>query len=650
MRNVTKRAWVLAGFSLVVGVQADAQVLNWLGLGGQSQAQQQEQAAAPVDVGVDPSKSDDPAVFCQGFDRVEVVVDGRKAPRFQVPDPKYLRCLPPQPEAPWVVTKDRWAQADELNWQNFVRSLGQSSCNTLDTCLASSSNPYRDENDVNAFHYSDCADFPMYMRAYFSYKNSLPFSMVAGFETNPLSDEQQEKIEKRKLQEEAKGQLDSYLKTLADNRYSVNGNRPMNRYNVPHSGGAARDFFKAMDTLHDAISSGTYRMFMAEGDVQSDFYSPMISKESIRPGTVLYKVTGHVALVYDVTADGEVKYIDAHPDNSITRGSFSKEYMRSNPFQGGGFKNWRPFYMVDKKKGPAGEELPAQKDRDGVIRSGRMVYLKDAQISDFSAEQYYGNQPSADWNWQNGKFVVGGREVGYYDYIRIRLANGVFKLSPTFQFRKDLGALCGDLQERSRSVQVAIDSAVHEKEHPINLPLNIYGAEGEWESFSTPGRDLRIRKRALDMIDNAKEYMAKWMAKDPYFEYQGRNLKAELIKIYHEVDSSCRIGYKNSQGQEVRMGLTTALNRITSLSFDPYFCPERRWGARSEAELRSCVESADKAEWYEFTQFLRNAVVRDPTEVMGYSLNDVKRITAVQAADAKEQSSRFNILRGLHGL
>ncbi len=579
----------------------------------------------------DARKFEDPAVYCSDFKRQPVTVDGQKLMRFRVEEAKFLHCLPPQPKASWVVNKDAWSEQDESNWQSFVHSIGSSNCNTLDSCLVSAANPYRNEMDISATHYSDCADFPMYMRSYFAFKNNLPFSMVSAFEPNAPTDEQQEIIERKRISESENGTLEKYEQSLQDNRYSMNGNRPVRRVGIPSSNGASRDFFTVVNLIHDGISTGTYRMLSGQGDVESDFYSPAITKNSIQPGTILYKVTGHVALVYDVTSQGEIKYIDAHPDNSISRGSFNKEYGRSNPLHGGGFKNWRPFRVVST---------------DRV----RFEYTRDEDISDYSAEQYYGNLPDSQWDWKKGKFVAAGRQVNFFDYVRIRMASGGFKMNPTFQFKKDMIELCTDLQERTRSVQTAVDNHIDSKDHPRELPLNIYGSSGEWEAYSTPSRDIRIRNRALDMIENAKDYMNKWSAKDPFFQYNGENLKKDLIKVYNEVDSSCRISYTNSQGKEIRMSLSAALGRVTRMSFDPYFCPERRWGAKSEAELRSCVERTDKAQWYAYTQFLRSEIHKDPTAVMGYSLGDVKRINEMQSKDSNESTSRFNIQRALKGL
>ena len=596
----------------------------------------------------DPAKSNNPAIFCKTLAKKDFIVDGQKVPRWNVNNEKFLQCLPKQPNTPWVVMKDQWGDEDEQNWQKFVKGIGQSTCATLDSCLISSANPYRDQMDTDATQFADCADFPMYLRTYFAYKNKLPMSMILSYSPSGITFDQTQAIEVRRQKAMETDKLEEFEKQIKDIRYSINGNRPQDRYSIPQADGARRTFFQAVDIIHNRVSSGTYRMFRTDSSILPDFYSPSINRDSIKVGTVLYKPTGHLAIVYDVTPDGDVRYVEAHPDNSVNRGTFDREYMQSNPFHGGGFKSWRPFKVVDTKSGPHGEELPAKRNADGSIAGGKLKFLKDEEIADYSAEQYYGNQPSKDWDWKKGKFIVKGRDVNYFDFIRSRLTKGDFQVDPVVRFRKDLSNLCIDLQTRAASVQKALDNKVQNQQHPANLPNNIYGASGDWEAYSTPGRDLLLRSRTLNMIEDTKDYMAKWQGKDPFFVYGGTNLKKDLIQIYNEVDAACRISYNDSQGQEVRMSLSTALGRLSRMSFDPYMCVERRWGAKSDAELRKCTDSSDKAAWYESTQFLRNQVVRDPTEVMGYSLEDARRIS--QEQDVKDLSSRFNILKALQGL
>ena len=596
----------------------------------------------------DPAKSKDPQVYCRGFVRKEVLVDGQKVARYPVTDAKFLQCLPKQPNTPWVVMKDQWSDEDELNWQKFVKSIGQSNCTSLDTCLISSANPYRDQMDLDATQFADCADLPMYLRTYFAYKNKLPMSMVLSYTPAGITPDQQVSIEARRQKAIETDKLEEFEKQIKDIRYSINGNRPTDRYSIPQADGARRTFFQAIDIVHDRVSSGSYRMFRTDSSILPDFYSPSINRNSIKVGTVLYKPTGHLAVVYDVTPDGDVKYVEAHPDNSVNRGTFDREYMQSNPFHGGGFKNWRPFKVIAAKPGPSGEELPPKRNADGSIAAGKLKFMKDEEIPDYSAEQYYGNQPSKDWDWKKGKFIVKGREVNYFDFIRSRLTKGDFQVDPLVRFRKDLSNLCLDLQTRNASVQKALDNQIQNQQHPIALPNNIYGANGDWEAYSTPGRDLLLRSRTVNMIEDTKDYMTKWQSKDPFFSYAGNNLKKDLILIYNEVDAACRITYKDSEGADVRMSLSTALSRLSRMSFDPYLCVERRWGAKSDAELRKCQDNQTKSEWYQNTQFLRNQIVRDPTEVMGYSLDDVKRIT--QDINAKENPARFNILKALQSL
>ena len=51
-------------------------------------------------------------------------------------------------------------------------------------------------------------------------------------------------------------------------------------------------------------------------------YSPVIDARSIRPGTVIYDPNGHVATIYRIESDGRIRYMDAHPDSSLTRGFY----------------------------------------------------------------------------------------------------------------------------------------------------------------------------------------------------------------------------------------------------------------------------------------------------------------------------------------
>lgn len=630
---------------------------------GQPQSQAQESTAAEETQSLTPLE-----LLCSGFAKTDVMVDGVKTQRYVISKSEFLKCLPPEQPAPWKVLKEKWTDQDENSFKNFVYSIGKAveagRCDTIDTCLASSANPYRDQMDIDGTHFADCADMPIYLRSYFAYKNQLPMSFGVGLTGNPATPEQIAEAELKVSKntdrvnnainqglpmEEVQKRQDELLKVqhqledvlnVRDTRYTRNGNYFSSRINVPHSRGAARDFWTVASQIHDGISSGSYRMLMtAPGQTPADFYAPAINKNSITIGTVTYKPTGHVAMVYDISKNGDVYLIDSHPDNSLTRVSYSSEFMRSLPTHGAGFKNWRPFQLAN-----------VTRDKQGYIATGKFQFAKDQEIPNFSLEQYFGNLDANNVDSKSAKFVIGGRSLDWYDYVKVRLATGVYKLNPIFQFQTEMNNLCVDLQGRANSVNTAIQAKVHTLEHPAQLPQNIYGSDGDWEAYSTPGRDLRIRKRAKDMVELAKSYLSKYQSRDPYFEYYGTNLKRDLLKVYNQVNSTCMISYQNSQGQEVKMGLSTALKRVTSMSFDPYFCVERRWGATSRAEVATCADDTEKAEWYQFQQFLRNATERDPTEVMGWSLPQLKELNRRGAVDSSDHSNEYNILKKLNEL
>jgi hypothetical protein len=59
------------------------------------------------------------------------------------------------------------------------------------------------------------------------------------------------------------------------------------------------------------------------------------------------------------------------------------------------------------------------------------------------------------------------------------------------------------------------------------------------------------------------------------------------------------------------------------MSFDPYQCPERRWGA-SAGELASCPDNSLKAAWYEAERNLRNQIDRTYETRMDFTLAELK--------------------------
>src|SRR3569833_3895609 len=86
----------------------------------------------------------------------------------------------PNLQATWRITKDHWGPEDERGFGAFVTALGQSGCNSAQSCLRSTANPWRGTDggfvDIDA----DCAKFPYLLRAYYAWKNGLPFGYADG--------------------------------------------------------------------------------------------------------------------------------------------------------------------------------------------------------------------------------------------------------------------------------------------------------------------------------------------------------------------------------------------------------------------------------------------------------------------------------------
>src|SRR6185295_18011273 len=119
----------------------------------------------------------------------------------------------------------------------------------------------------------------------------------------------------------------------------------------------------------------------------NDLYSPAITPAAVRPGTVIYDPNGHLAVIWKIESDGRLRYIDAHPDNSLTRGFYDLRFVRASPGMGAGFKNWRPLRLEG-----------ARRREDGGLAGGHVVFARNADIADFSLAQFFGTgqRPNAD--------------------------------------------------------------------------------------------------------------------------------------------------------------------------------------------------------------------------------------------------------------
>ncbi|MEM9168722.1 MAG: hypothetical protein AAGC56_03635 [Pseudomonadota bacterium] len=486
--------------------------------------------------------------------------------------------------AAWKIVKPAWDEADEDGYEAFVRALGYADCATLADCLRHPANPYRD-TDKRVYH-GDCADMAYILRGYYAWKNGLPFSYQSQMRTADGSRE--------------------------DLRYSSSGNVVAARRSAvattPISGPAF------LSRIGGEVSTAMFRTHPDNGDGRKfdDFYPIEISRRKVRPGVIAYDIFGHVGIVYDVLEDGRVLIVASHPDNTISRTSYGPNFLRSKPALGAGLKGWRPIYVDG-----------AERRSDGVLLGGTVRAVSNSGIEGFSVEQYIGNAPHPTGAWNYAQFKYDGRTLNYFDYVRRKLAAPGFAYNPVTELRYAMRSLCGDVKARRAAVSRATRARFHLTPHPPRLPPNIYGTYGPWETYSTPSRDARLKVGFIELRRMMQDLYERASAGAPGVVYTGGDLEGDLLQAYEDEVAACKIIYRRSDDSRVRLSLEDVMNRLWDLSFDPYHCPERRWGARG-LELETCTDDEVKTRWYNAQRFLRNQAARTYDTPMGFSLDELK--------------------------
>jgi formylglycine-generating enzyme required for sulfatase activity len=488
--------------------------------------------------------------------------------------------------ATYVIRFDHWTDADERDFGEFLAGIGRSGCTTVNACLHDPSNPFQASDPPNAYFRSDCANLPYVLRAYFAWKRGLPFSYESG--VAPLGG-------------------------AADDRYSPNGNRVTGRTDVLTGSTTG---YALLNKLLGATSSASYRIGPhADTPPLPDFYSAAIDAKAIHPGTVIYDPNGHLALIFGVERDGRIQYIDSHPDNTLTRGYYDLRFVRANPGAGAGFKNWRPIRLVDYSR-----------RADGALVGGHIELARNEDIPTYSDEQYYGNGTRvADADWANGTFQLNGETLEYYDYVRAKVGGGKLQFDPVKEVAEQVDSNCADLHYRAQAVDIAIAAGIQNRQEPERLPRNIYGTSGDWETYSTPSRDARLKTAFKELRDKAQRLVEMYENGDTrHLLYSGSDLVGDMLAAYDRESGQCSVAYRRSNGAPVTLSYEDARKRLFLISFDPYQCIERRWGATDAEELSSCRDGQVKRAWYQAEQNLRNQIDRTYDARMDFSLADLQ--------------------------
>ncbi len=390
--------------------------------------------------------------------------------------PARVALAPAQPGL-WHIRKTEWTDADEKGFGEFIREIAESGCTTTDGCMQSAANFYHDSDPPGLRFHADCAKWVYMLRAYYASKNGLPFSYVSRIAGSGV-----------------------------DLRFTKGANAALERSDVVDSG-TGIDTASVLQRLHDQVYSATYRMDPgAQAPVMQDFYSPKVLPGSIRAGTAIYDITGHVMVVYDVTSDGTIRYMDAHPDEQVTRGNFGAHIPRSAVWLGGGFKNFRPLKLVGAQLRP-----------DGTYVGGHVVLASNDAIADFSLEQYRGNVADAS----APGFRYNNASLDLYEYARAAMSNGGFAFNPVYEIQATMNSLCPDAKDGTRDAGNRVKSGL------AALHVDLAQTVALWKQ-----RDLRV-------------------------VYHGTSLKQTLARTWADQAQACVI----ADGNKTRLPLDALARR-----------------------------------------------------------------------------------------
>lgn len=474
----------------------------------------------------------------------------------------------------WKMKKASWSAQDEAEFAAFIQRIGSAvesgRCKKVDECMKSSANPFRSSDPKDFKYYSDCADWPYYARGYFAWKKGLPFTFVSATRLRDPNDPKKD-----------------------DDRYARAGNKPARRTDTVAT--SDRLFPSAKHVLGknliDVVSSATLRMpiIPQPGEALSDFYAIPVNRTELRTGTALYSGDGHVAIVYKIEPNGVIKLVDAHPDNSLTLNEYGPRFQRSRAVHGSIFKNFRPIELVG-----------ARPDSEGNLIGGKIVIRGDNEIPGASYEQAELNFPTTS---------------DYFLWVRQKMSAVALKIDVVEDFKSSLKNLCNLVAQRQDAVDESLRDGIDQK-RPDTLPKNIFGAQGEWEKYSTPGRDVSLRINYKSTLDTLKYNVNALLAHKEGFSYNGNNLAQDLYDSYRTIAKSCPIGYMSNAGGPRKLDLEQIRLRLFKISFDPYDCVDLRWGDDTTGK-QVCGEDM---RWYNAEQYLRNLTSRQTEDFHGFDL------------------------------
>jgi cell wall-associated NlpC family hydrolase len=422
---------------------------------------------------------------------------------------------------------------------------------------------YRSLKEDGAIQFApDCADLPYVLRSYFAWKMRLPF----GFKHCSRGREGKPPI--------------CDLPGAGDNL--------MSRLELPGKGGVnqPRDDVEAFQLfvnyfLRRAVHSSSGRTLPE--DELGDLYPVPLTRQALKPGTVFADPYGHMLVLakwlpQPLTGSGILIGADAQPDGTVGQRRFWRGTFLFDPESssgGAGFKTFRPRLAVEQ---PVTVEVQVEGQPLTVERVGSLQDVDNTELkktrryTPLSLQQYAGSVDD------------------FYDTVE-----GLINPRPLEPKTLLLGLLDAFAESVTRRV-TSIDNAEKWRvEHPddvVAMPEgdSIFLANGPWEDFSTPSRDLRL----LISIDTVVGFSQRVRAAPQRFGVAPAALAGKLKELEQLLQSELAkrsFSYTRSDGSAQKLSLQQVVERAAALelAYNPNDCPEVRWGAAADSgEAATC--------------------------------------------------------------
>ena len=141
------------------------------------------------------------------------------------------------------------------------------------------------------------------------------------------------------------------------------------------------------------------------------------------------------------------------------------------------------------------------------------------------------------------------------------MAGGKLEFDPLKEVRDMVDSNCNDLHYRQDAVNLSLAAGLQNQPEPARLPPNIYGTEGDWETYSTPSRDARLKTAFKELREQTERFVTMYQKGDAKLVYKGHDLVGDLIAIYDHEAGICKLAYGRTDGSQIMLGYVSTMTK-----------------------------------------------------------------------------------------